>query len=70
MKRLASCIQMMKAQGGRMPAGLEAGIDRQVRREMRSRKDAVRSGRMTEEKSRYEAEKSALREQAERRSRY
>ena len=60
MKRLASCIQMMKAQGGRMPAGLEAGIDRQVRREMRSRKDAVRSGRMTEEKSRYEAEKSAL----------
>jgi hypothetical protein len=59
-KKLSNCIQLLRLNGQTLPERVETGIDRFVRRKLRSTRDAVRSGRLTQERARFNAEKEAL----------
>lgn len=58
---LATCMTKLRAANkARLDPDIETSIDRQIRREMRARRDAIMTGRVTEQKARSDAEKRAV----------
>lgn len=58
---LAICMTKLRVGNkARLDPDIETGIDRQIRREMRARRDAIMTGRMTEQQVRRDAERRAV----------